>query len=963
MMNSILVKLFATALAFSQVATRPDAIKTQFDPAADTAEVVQLLRAGCAHMRKAFDIENLNLDDLISTAMDDPSIVAGKHASFHGLDFKDLYAAYREFCKNETPAQPVVDIGAVIAFYNGAAANLPDHTKLKTMRLPGMTSVLDGNGKPFAEVFEPRNRRIWVGLADIPKQVQSAFVAAEDKRFYRHHGIDERGLIRAFIDNLLQPGRLQGGSTITQQVAKNLLVGDDVTYERKIREILVASRIEHTLSKGEILDLYLNAIYLGRGAWGIEQAARSYFGKPARELTLAEGAQLAGLAKGPNYFSPDRHPQRAHERLAYVLNRMREDGAISAATEKSTLAAPLRFAAYDRGRRDTGFQFVDQIAREAKADAAIKSLTADSYTVRSTVLPALQRATEAALQEGLARYERNTGRLKFTGPEVNLAKAIERITTQKKDDKTPAWRRALAEARLPLYDVHWDAAVVIDNGRGKNSHVRVGLADGRVLPLRIWSAAIRRRLERYDVVFVHVTEAKGRRAAHATLRVRPQVQGAALVLENKTGRILAMAGSFSYPLSQLNRVTQSQRQPGSSFKPLVYLAALRNGLQPNTLVSDQPITFPPIGGDTLYARDQDYWTPQNYGGASSGVLTLRRALEKSRNLATAHLLEGGIASDATASLDRVCELAVAVRLYKTCNRYYPIILGAQGVRVVDLAAFYAAIANEGRLPAPHVIESIMRDGKLIYRAPDPTPLPIRTIDAAMMYQLKSMLQGVVARGTAVSIKNLAPYVAGKTGTSDDENDAWFVGFTNEVTVAVWVGYDNPGRTRRTLGHGETGAKVALPIFRSIIEQVWRDYAPRTTLSPPSPAARRDLIALPINLNTGDVVSNNSPGRFVEYFRRDANGEASQTQYALLSESDASLLRESDPGGVYAGWPAVPDSIPLGRLPAWREPPPPPPPPPRGLFSGRPWWDDEDAAERRARRFDPDYFLGRRQRYY
>src|SRR5918911_5039085 len=328
-MNAILVKLFATALTLSQVPTRPDAVRTQFDPVSDRAEVQKILRDGCAHMRKAFDIEDLNLDELIATAMEDPQAVAGNTKILQGLDLRDLHGAYREFCKNETVTPSSADLGEVIAYYNKAAADLPDHGKLKGGKLPGASLILDGKGERFAEVYEPDNRRLWVPLADVPESVRKAFVAAEDKRFFGHKGIDERGVIRAFIGNLAKPGRPQGGATITQQVAKNLLVGDDVTYERKIREMIVASRLERTLTKDEILELYLNTIYLGRASWGVEMAARSWFGKSVKDLSLEEAALIAGLPKGPNFYSPDRFPERAQERQAYVLSRMKEDGAVS----------------------------------------------------------------------------------------------------------------------------------------------------------------------------------------------------------------------------------------------------------------------------------------------------------------------------------------------------------------------------------------------------------------------------------------------------------------------------------------------------------------------------------------------------------------------------------------------------------------------------------------------------------
>src|SRR5262249_29995453 len=295
-----------------------------------------------------------------------------------------------------------------------------------------------------------------------------------------------------------------------------------------------------------------------------------------------------------------------------------------------------------------------------------------------------------------------------------------------------------------------------------------------------------RKIALYDVVFVRVQEAgKNKSGARAELRVRPTVQGMVVALENKTGRILAMAGGFSYPLSQLNRATQAVRQPGSAIKPLSYLATLGRGLQPNTLVEDDEITLPPIGGGSA----KDYWTPKNYDGGGGDTLTLRRALENSRNLATVHLLDGGIADKPEASLNRLCELALEAQIYRECMRYYPFVLGAQPVRPIDLAAFYAAIATEGQRPIPYAVESIEQNGETIYRQ-KPAPVTITSVDRAAFYQLKTMLQGVLARGTARSIGSLAPFVGGKTGTTDNENDAWFVGFTNDVTVVVWIGYDN-----------------------------------------------------------------------------------------------------------------------------------------------------------------------------
>jgi penicillin-binding protein 1A len=938
-MDIILVKVFATALALSQVTTQPDSIKTQFDPAQDQTEVVQLLRAGCAHIRKAFNIENIDLDGLIATAMNDPRAIVGDIKAFRGIKFDDLYVSYRQLCKGEDVPNSPIDVGEVIAFYNKAAADLPDHNKLKGMRLPGMTNVLDGNGIGYAELYEPDARRIWVSLSDVPTDVRAAFIAAEDKRFYDHKGIDERSVIRAFVDTFGSSRRPQGGSTITQQLTKNLLVGDDVSYERKIREIIVASRVERLLTKDEILELYLNTIYLGRSSWGVEMAARSYFGKSVRDLSLAQGAMLAGLAKGPNAYDPEKHPQRANERLTYVINRMQENGAIDAERMKAALAKPLAAVAYDKSRRDTGYYFIDNVTREARALAGIENVTASSYAIHSTIRPDLQQATETALQDGLARYEQSMGRTAFVGAEMNLADTVRRLDATP-NAKKPSWQRALINARLPLYDVHWTEAIVIDLGRGKGSSgsLRVGLKDGAILPLS--ANAARQQLKLYDVVYVNVIESTAKDGSkensRAEIRTRPSVQGAAVVIENTTGKILAMAGGFSFPLSQLNRVTQARRQPGSSLKPLTYLAALNSGLQPNTLVRDSPITLPPI---VKSHSSRDYWTPKNYDGSGSGITTLRRGLENSRNLVTAHLLNGGVADKPAESLERICALAKEAQLYIECVQYYPFILGAQPVRPLDLAAFYAAIATEGARPTPYAIETIEQNGRVIYQHTQ-KPEQMKLADRPAFYQLKTILQGVVARGTAHSMAELSPYIGGKTGTTDNENDTWFVGFSNDVTIAVWVGYDNADGKHRTLGSGQTGSRVAIPIFQPILEATWKDYAPRAALNGPSPEAQSQLAALPINLASGERVSERNPNAFIEYLRTDGSGKVAETQNRLVARGNA----EDDDnlfGGqsAYAQAPTNPFDI-FGQI-----------------FRPSVSQSREDRFPLRARRFDPDFFGG------
>ncbi|GJE25213.1 penicillin-binding protein 1A [Methylobacterium organophilum] len=1002
-MNPILIKLFATALTLSQVTTRPDDVRTRFDPATDGPQVVQILRDGCAHMRKAFDIEDINLDELISTAMEDPSAVAGDNAPkiLHGLDLTELNTSYKQFCKGENPASSPFDPKAVIAFYNKAVTDLPSAEALRDAKLPGATVILDQAGKPYSETFEANGRRLAVPVGAIPDMVRQAFVAAEDKRFYQHHGIDERGVIRAFIGNLAAPGRPAGGSTITQQVVKNLSVGDDVTYERKIREMIVAARLERILDKPHILGLYLNGIYLGRGAYGIEMAARSWFGKSVGQLTLPEAALLAGLPKGPNYYSPDKYPERARERRAYVLTRMKEDGAITDAQLNEALKSDLGIRPPETARRESGFYFVEHLGREARTFAGLESLTSASYTVRSTVNARLQTATETALQEGLSTYERATGRARYEGPELNLAEAVRKLEAAPppapepapaeeakpvpvpsgvkagkalpppkaaaKPTVKPAWQRALETARPVLYDVHWPLAVVLQTGK---NGTKVGLADGRVASLDPGPA--RGKLQLYDAVRVRLRDPNAR-VPRADLRVRPAVQGAAIVLENRTGRILAMTGGFAYPLSQLNRVTQTVRQPGSTLKPLTYLAALNAGLQPNTLVMDAPVTLPPIGGIG------ESWSPKNYDGGGAGATTLRRGLEFSKNLVTARLLQGGIAEKAPASLQRVCDIALEAQLYAECERYYPFVLGAQPVRMIDLASFYAAIANEGGRPSAYALESVEKDGKAVYSRAPKDPVRIGSADRVAFYQLKTMLQGVTQHGTAAALSGVSAYVAGKTGTSENENDAWFAGFSNEITVVVWVGYDNADGTRKTLGRGQTGGHVSVPIARTIFQAAWANGVPKTPLSGPSPEARPLIADRLIEPRSGQLVAG---GGFLEHFRV-KDGRVADTQYNLVPRETLYAMRpdgeDGDLGGGEDGADMAGDAIYGQRRRgdlldpfADRGDPAPQRRPPQDEYSpwpGRnrygqaqpsPFGDDESYP--RQRRRDPDYLFGDDPRY-
>jgi hypothetical protein len=486
------------------VTTRPDAIRTDFDPVRDKPAVAQLLRDGCAHMKKAFDIEDINLDDLITTAMDDPQALTSNAKVLQGIEFKDLHAAYREFCKNEKVEGSPVDLGRSHHVLREGSGRPARPRQAQGHEAARGTLVLDGKGERFAEIYEPDHRRRWVPLSDVPAVIQKAFVAAEDKRFFQHKGVDERGVIRAFVGNFASPGRPQGGSTITQQVAKNLLVGDDVTTTEDARD---DRRGAHRAHPVEIRDpRALSQLDLPRPRLlGHRDGGAELLREAGEEPDAPGGRASGGPAEGAELLQPRplarARPGAPRLRAHAHEGRRRHHRGRSEAGARGQ-PAPCRLRAAQR--RDTGFYVLDHLNREAKTFAGVDGLTSASFTVRSTVEPKLQRVAETSLQEGLARYELNTGRYRFEGAEANLGEAIRKLDAAPKPELAaaaaaiakPTWQQALERVRLPLYDVHWPAAVVVSKPGGKGGEsIRVGLADGRVVPLTTWNAAIRRDLK------------------------------------------------------------------------------------------------------------------------------------------------------------------------------------------------------------------------------------------------------------------------------------------------------------------------------------------------------------------------------------------------------------------------------------------------------------------------------------
>ena len=699
---------------------------------------------------------------------------------------------------------------------------LPEYAQLADYEPAVVTRVHAGDGRLVAELAT--EKRVFVPLDAIPKRVVKAFLAAEDKNFYSHPGIDFFALARAAFQNVKQLGsnrRPIGASTITQQVARNFLLSDELSLDRKVKEPILAFRIESALSKDRILELYLNEINLGFRAYGVGAAALNYFDKSLDDLTLAEAAYLAALPKAPNRYNPLRNLAAAQGRRDWVLNQMVEAGYVR--PEEAAQAKTDQIQV--RRRDDTDLvrgadYFAEEVRRELIQRYGEKAVYGGGLSVRTTLDPRLQAFADRSLRNGLIAYDRRHG---WRGP-------IQRIETG------TGWEQRLAQVTAPAGTTEWRMAVVLASNRDA---AEIGFIDGAkgAIPLAELKWAREPRPEQKlgpaidradqvlksgDVVLVEATERNS-----FALRQVPAVGGALVALDPHTGRVLAMSGGWSFEQSQFNRATQAQRQPGSSFKPFVYMAALDHGYTPSTIVQDSPITLPQGPG-------LPDWRPANYSGDSLGPVPLRVGIEKSRNQMTVR-----IANDI--GVERIAQYAAAFGVVPNLPRYLSMALGAGDTTVLRMTTGYAQIVNGGKKIIPTLIDRVDdRNGKTLFRhdqrlceacadivwrgqaaplVPDPRP---QIEDPLTAYQMVSMLQGVVERGTGVRIRELGRPLAGKTGTSNDFIDTWFVGFSPDLAVGVFVGFDQP----RTLGSGETGSAICVPIFKEFMGEALKE-APKT----------------------------------------------------------------------------------------------------------------------------------------
>jgi penicillin-binding protein 1A len=735
----------------------------------------------------------------------------------------------------------VIVIGGTIAAIAGwmvylhFSQGLPDYYQLASYDPPVVTRVYAGDGRLLAEYA--KENRVFVPITAIPKRVINAFISAEDKTFYTHPGIDIPSVLRAAWSNVLNYGRDRrpiGASTITQQVTKNFLLSNEVSYGRKIKEAILALRIEKAFSKDRILELYLNQIYLGSGNYGVAAAALNYFNKSLNELSIAECAYLASLPKAPNNYSIKRNFQAALDRRNWVIDRMLEDGHITVQEAAAAKAEPLREVERSATERVTADYFAEEVRRELAQRFGEESLYTKGLTVRATVDPHLQHIADVSLRNGLVAYDRTRG---YRGPLKHIP-------------LTDNWKADMAALPSMPWLYEWKPAIVLSADK---SAAKIGLRDGSEgsIPLAelLWARkampdgsrgpAVKSAadvLDPGDIVAVEAVKADKDDKAYPpdtyALRQVPLVSGAFVAMDPHTGRVLAMSGGWSYQLSEFNRATQAMRQPGSAFKPFVYLAALESGFTPSTIILDAPMVIDQGPG-------LPPWRPENFEHEFFGPATMRRGLEDSRNLMTIRIAQ-------TIGMAKVAEMAGRLGVIDNMQQTLAMSIGAGETTVLRMVAAYSEIVNGGKKIEPTFIDRVQdAQGWTIYRhdqrkcegcqgiAYDGQPPPQlpddrpQVLDPAIAYQMVSMMEGVVQRGTGSAVKAVGKPLAGKTGTTNDSRDVWFVGFSPDLAAGLYIGYDQPA----SLGRRATGGTISAPVFRDFMKAALKD-APATPFRVP-----------------------------------------------------------------------------------------------------------------------------------
>ncbi|MEP0156024.1 PBP1A family penicillin-binding protein [Pseudophaeobacter sp.] len=786
-------------------------------------------------------------------------------------------------------AMVALTLGAIFWIYG---RDLPSHESLSQYQPPTISRIYSGEGRMIDEFA--KERRLFTPSAEIPDLVKQAFISAEDKNFYSHNGYDARGIAAAAVEAVRSRGdNVRGASTITQQVMKNFLLSGDRKAARKVKEIILATRLEETLNKDQILELYLNEIFLGQNSYGVTAAAQSYFNKTLGELAPHEAATLASMPKAPGKFHPVRGKVRLKERRDYVLREMFENGYISDAVYKVEVQQPLRsvqngdFPSF-RTTLPPRDYFTDEIRRQLSENFGEGEFFTGGLSVRATIDAEMQTEAADALRTGLQKYDRSRG--VWIGTGVTL------------DDDVLAdeasWREALSEAEVPR-DItlggKWYPAVALEVG---DKALIVGVEEQTgtgAVPrddIKWMKGSFKDNITRGDVVLVRAATADDGSIKHWSLRQVPEVQGGFVAMDVNTGRVLAMQGGFSYQDSVFNRATQAQRQPGSSFKPFVYAAALDSGYSPATIVIDAPIEI---------NTPQGLWRPKNSSNKFYGPTPLRTGIERSRNLMTIRLAQ-------EVGMPVVAGYAERFGVYDNMGTFLANSLGAEETTLYKMVAAYAMFANGGERVQPTLVDRVQdRYGRTIYRHDDrdcvdcASPgLPAgqapriatdreQVMDPITAYQLSSMMRGVVERGTASSVVNLPVPTAGKTGTTNDSRDVWFVGFTSNIVAGCYMGFDQP----RPMGRGAYGGTMCGPVFQQFMKVATEKFGGGPFEVPEGGHF------IKIDRYTGARLPDSASGAYVvaEYFRDGAEpifGLAFDGGFAM--GSDLPLLEEVQQSG-------------------------------------------------------------------
>ena len=735
----------------------------------------------------------------------------------------------------------LVGVFSILWIYSN---KLPDYKFLKNYKPPVSSKLYSGNGVLVSDFSS--EKRIFVPFEAIPDVVINSFLSAEDKNFFYHPGVDAKGIVRAIknnIKNALKSKRLEGASTITQQVAKNFLLSNEVSFDRKIKEAILAFRIERTLSKERILELYLNQIYLGEGSYGIASASLRYFDKSISELNYSEAALLAALPKAPSRYNPYKNIKLAKYRRDLVLKNLYENQYIDQNLLNELIKTDIKLSKRQRIYLEDSRYYVEDVRKNVIDTYGFDKVYKQGFNIKTPIDLNLQTKASAALRKGLEQYDRRRG---WRGPLINkkISKNWNKNLDKFKLEKSLGWEIAIIK-KINKFEANIETE---NNIKGKIKFENINWTRKNIDEL----------FKVGDLVYV-----KKINQENYELKQLPAVNGGIVVMDPFTGRVLAMAGGFSFNKSEYNRVTQAKRQPGSAFKPFIYALALENNFTPSTLVLDAPIVLE-------QGIDLKMWKPENYGKKFYGPSTLRTGVEKSRNLMTVRIAQ-------EIGLNKITNFSKKLKIYERPEELMSISLGSAETTLLKMTSAYSSFVNGGKLVEPIFIDRIQdSEGKTIFKnqlrfckdcdlisytsenLPQIKNNYKQIFSPQTAYQMTSILEGVVQRGTGKKLKDLNLQLAGKTGTTNKNTDAWFIGFTSNLVIGVYVGFDNP----RTLGKFETGSKTALPIFKEFVKTSVNNNDAR-----PFKVAK-GIKMMVVDASTGKKADSNSKSTIIESFKEE-----------------------------------------------------------------------------------------------